>query len=631
MLLFKILRHCITLLAAIFIISCSESAPVPEAAPEKRPENPNPVDTRVDNKEEDDKDKDPPAGDPNAPNPAPVKPVDTSRQDFSAGGQGGSGGGGGAGSGSTNDGGVPRIGANGICGNGIQEVLPGAHNTCIYDLYGTTTNGVDGPSSLYFFANDTGLGYSIGVITEGTVGVERVGAIDFNAQGILYGVGERSSDSQSVLITIDCVSAQATIIGLTGIQTLYGPDAVITDIDIDSQGHLFAFADSTTNPNVLGLINPLTGAFSAIGPAGLAIANSELGNGIASAPFAADSLYHAGQVNVSTLNETTGVATTVDGIDFFPPADSNPRISAMDHNNFFNITYIAINDGSAPEENYVAKIDLTTGTTSYLPQGPLLAPGSLDGIAVNQHYEECDQGGASPESIPPLPAGTDCTENCQLFESDCADGLDNDRDGNIDCLDSDCDNQSCDDDLACTNNDVCVSTTCAGTANPCIDENPCSVDGNCIEPSGLCDFTELEDRPNFGDCEVDGLACTLGKCLDGEGPFCFEQNMALIPTEENGCLDGNPCSADACVETPIFEDVGPVTFNFAPDEELNTEAQCVYSSLEGTLCQPGSDPCVQGVCTLTGLGTESSPYDVECLDPQPRPCDIGVEASSSVY
>lgn len=618
-----VLRYC-PIIALSLIMGCDRSS-----APAGQ--NPAPVENKD---EEDNEDSQKPANE--TPPTLPTVPG-TQGEENKSGGEASSPGGGGQGGGGGGGGGRPGgtsqettfIGPNGVCGNGIQEVLPGSHVKCIYDLYGSTTDGPEGISSLYFIAKDTGVGYLIGAITENSVGVERIGALDFGADGTLYGVGERSSDDKSVFLSIDCETAQATIIGLTNIDTLYGSDAVISDIDIDSQGRIYAFSDSATDPNVLGLINESTGAFIEVGPAGVAVSAGEQGNGLASAPFASDTLYLAGETNLSSLDRTTGTATTVDGLEFFPPADSDPRISAMDHDAFTDITYVVINDPQLPplvknnlaplHDSYVATIDRSNGTTSFLPLGPQLAPLGLDAIAVNQHYEECDLGGGDPQNIPPIPEGADCTEACLVFESDCADGNDNDSDGSIDCVDPDCADQACDDELACTDADICLAGVCVGTANPCVDENPCSVDGICNEPSGECDYSQLEARPNFGDCEVDGSPCTIGKCIDSEGPQCFEQNRALISIEDNGCLDDNPCTGDGCIEIPVDEG-GPVSLmSLQPFEE--TIAQCVYDSLVGTLCQPDPESCFEGVCTLTGEGTPSSPYDIECLDLIPRDCD----------
>lgn len=617
----RVIFRCILIGLLYMTVGCKEPQEIKAAV--KAPAEPtNPVNNK------DEQDPNSPTG-PNSSNPNNSPPTTDTNGNNGPGGTGSSGGGGG--NNSTSGVSVAAVVPNAQCGNGIQEVQARASRQCIYDLYGTTTDGPDGPSSLYFFDKNTGVGFLIGTIIEQAVGVERIGAIDFSPDGILYGVGERTSDQKSVLLTIDCATAQATIIGETGVETL-GP-GTITDVDFDSLGRFYAFFDGSMSPNTLGIINPLTGAFTTIGSAGMAIPSNEIGNGIASAPFPNDSLYHAGSINLSTLDKSTGLATTVDGLDFSAPADSNPRINAMDNDAFVNVTYVAINDtdtllknnlDTAPDssENYVGIIDRSTGTVSFLPLGPQLAPAGLDGLAVNQHYEECDPGAVMlEENTLALPEGTDCTETCVLFESDCSDGEDNDSDGAIDCADPDCQNQSCDDDLACTTDDVCVNSVCVGTPNPCIDDNPCSVDGICLEPSGSCDYSQLEERPNFGDCEVDNSPCTIGKCVDDEGPFCFEQNRSLIPIAENGCKDSNPCTADSCVEFPVFDNeclTDVCTSSSRPD--INFEAECVYESLAGSVCQPTGEPCLIGICTMTGSGTPTSPYDVQCLNTQPFNC-----------
>ncbi|USN51334.1 MAG: hypothetical protein H6731_02705 [Myxococcales bacterium] len=544
---------------------------------------------------------------------------------------------------------------NGQCGNGEQEVYERSTRECIYDLYGTAITYYDvgatpplGNTGLYFFDKNTGVGFYIATISDGGSGVHDVMAIDFSPNGVLYGVGIQSSNSKSALMTIDCRTGLASIVGETGVEMI-GTGA-ITDIDFDSQGRLYAMFDNYSGADTLGIINPETGEFFAVGATG----TSESGNGIASAPFPNDTLFLAGNTNLSSLNKGTGAASMISALSFPPFLDEYPQIDAMDNDNFSDITYVAIRNASPPlnssannssaalDENYVGVIDRTSGEVSFLALGPQPAPSGLVGIAVNQRYEECDVLYAKSISekaldedpdklndVPMLPLGTSCTEGCLFVESDCADGIDNDGDGAIDCEDSDCENQSCDDGAACTLNDTCSSSVCLGQQNPCIDENPCTIDGICLEPSGLCDYSQLEEKPNFGDCEVDENLCTLGKCVDDEGIYCFEQNSALIPVNEGGCKDSNPCTADSCIEN---------SSSYVPTDEFtvmthpyqNKEAICIYESLAGSVCQPENDICSIGVCTMTGLGTPMSPYDVQCSNTQPFfPCgqinESGVE------
>src|SRR5256885_1125100 len=58
-------------------------------------------------------------------------------------------------------------------------------------------------------------------------------------------------------------------------------------------------------------------------------------------------------------------------------------------------------------------------------------------------------------------------------ELDCADGVDDDGNGQTDCADPNCQDQSCDDGDLCTLGDVCNGGTCGGSAASCNNPGPC--------------------------------------------------------------------------------------------------------------------------------------------------------------
>ncbi len=143
----------------------------------------------------------------------------------------------------------------GKCGNGVQEVLPGDRE-CKFRLYGSSNN-TNGSISLYgFHVRDHGEGELVGTITGG---LSKVYALDFDPQGVLYGLGERTSDSDIVYFSLDCVTAVATILGETG---LTAPSVSVTDMDFDSIGRLFAYVnDGAAAPpgDQLGIIDHVLG------------------------------------------------------------------------------------------------------------------------------------------------------------------------------------------------------------------------------------------------------------------------------------------------------------------------------------------------------------------------------------
>lgn len=537
-------------------------------------------------------------------------------------------------------------GPDGVCPNGVQEVLPD-NPDCIYDIYGTTTDGPNGPSQLIGFdLEQNGIGYDLGTITE----IHRVSAIDFAADGTLYAVGENDND-ESVLATINCRTAEATIIGLTE------APGNITDIDFDSFGRLFAYVKvSGANNDEAGIINPISGEYISLGVSGL----EDEGNGLGSTPFPADMLYHAGDNAVSIINKLTGVATPGPAIGFIAPADEDPRINAIDNDPFTNIVYVSIaDDDNGSSENYLAILNVFSGAISFLAAIPPEAPNGLDGIAVNRRFEECDPQAENPA----LPEGTACTEDCELIESNCEDQIDNDQDGLIDCEDPDCAGQSCNDENGCTINDICIASNgnfvCGGTPVDCeeIIGNECTMDV-CEEISdepgndnfkcnsmlrtpgegetlfGLCTPDEncAGPRNPDGSCPENEIIdfCIVGRCvleIEEVGPpsfVCEGAAKELVTVEEGGCIDGNSCTADDCEE-----DEGGIcdydSLEFCDDGNPCTLDDFCEVVVDELVCMPGipqtglscdddndctgPDTCDDGVCVGTPLEVET-----ECDD-----------------
>jgi len=140
----------------------------------------------------------------------------------------------------------------------------------------------------------------------------------------------------------------------------------------------------------------------------------------------------------------------------------------------------------------------------------------------------------------------------------------------------------CNDQSACTSDDVCEFGQCRGTALSCDDANACTIDScdpllGCQRLSIVCDdrnscTTDACDQalgcrvtPRSGACD-DGLACTAGDvCAAG---VCKPGAVT--------CDDDDPCTADVC------------------DAE------------EGCLNVPLA-PCPVGALTITAVGVNASP------------------------
>jgi WD40 repeat protein len=185
------------------------------------------------------------------------------------------------------------------------------------NIYGAAHIGRDGLSTLYKIDPASGFATMIGPI-----GFERVSAIDFGPDGNLYGTGERADGSNiHVFIAIDTASGAGTEIGPTGVEGL-GFGDTIADISFrNGDGALYAYLEAGDG---LGTIDPSTGAATALGSTGV----SCCGNGMAFS--STDTLLHANQSDLHSLNQSTGSATVVTALNYPPPADNFPRINAMD-------------------------------------------------------------------------------------------------------------------------------------------------------------------------------------------------------------------------------------------------------------------------------------------------------------
>ncbi|HYX92645.1 MAG TPA: hypothetical protein VE782_13870 [Myxococcaceae bacterium] len=131
----------------------------------------------------------------------------------------------------------------------------------------------------------------------------------------------------------------------------------------------------------------------------------------------------------------------------------------------------------------------------------------------------------------------------------CDTGVDEDRDGLIDCDDPDCEGKPCQDGDACTEFDVCKAGQCRGQPMQCTPLSSCFV-GGC--DAGACGFSVVPG----GSCS-DGDPCTAADvCLADGG--CAGTPTCVAPGEcwsaqcapDGGCLltvnTGQPCSTGTC-------------------------------------------------------------------------------------
>ncbi len=239
---------------------------------------------------------------------------------------------------------------------------------------------------------------------------------------------------------------------------------------------------------------------------------------------------------------------------------------------------------------------------------PTLAPGEWQ-VAVSGHDAADEvllcgltsvtvfQGAVAQAELLLVPA-----TRCATFETDCRDGLDDDQDGAVDCLDADCHDAPCEDGDRCTTGETCQEGLCAGgQPRVCDDGDLCTSDDcdpltGCTTTPRICDDEVL--------CTVDSCDPLLGCQVDPAGCEC---------RQDADCLDAETCTTDVC-------DLGTYT--------------CRHDPVEGhPACEDGDpctavDTCQQGACT-PGPWICECQTDQDCLDAEActtDTCDLGTHA-----
>ena len=508
------------------------------------------------------------------------------------------------------------------CGNGIQEVLPYnfMNPNCPYKLYATDSINPQTQSHLYAVNAYDGQVIDIGAIAQSGTGMQirRVTSLDFSPEGVLYALGtgtQNPYNNKSILMTIDCQTAQATVIGQTGVALATG--TALTDMSFNQYGQLFVYKkqspQNSVNEDRLGTINVSTGAYTEVGDPNFA--QAEIGNGLTFAEFPtypSQPLYQAGNFKLSKLDISTGMATPITDLIFFDPANNRPRTNGLEADFLTGIIYASINNKasgmSSPSENYLGTFNTTTGEFSFIKLPATLVQDGLDGLAFNRPYEECD--GATP-----VPTGCVCGGDCYLDETNCSDLIDNDFDGLIDCEDPDCDAQSCEDGDLCTTGESCSAGSCLGAvAIDCNDSESCT-DDTCDPSTGFC-----VNQGNDANLCTDSNQCTTDICLITG--TCQSTNVSNGTSCDDGqaCTSSDICTDGVCAGTPgiencangIDDDCDGLIDGLDPDcggeicdDGVDNDGDLLVDCLDtldcptGTTCQDDGNPCTDNTCLAT--------------------------------
>ncbi len=151
------------------------------------------------------------------------------------------------------------------------------------------------------------------------------------------------------------------------------------------------------------------------------------------------------------------------------------------------------------------------------------------------------------------------------------------------CLYSAITGPSCDDDNACTTNDICQTDGCVGTPLSCDDDNVCT-DDSCLPATG-CQHTDNTSPCSDDDVCTSGDVCEDGSCQPGAAVF-------------NCCHDVSDCDDD-----------------FACTTETCTNNLCQFALLncdDSNLCT--ADTCGAGVCGHSPLSSDVILYEEDFDD-----------------
>jgi hypothetical protein len=249
-------------------------------------------------------------------------------------------------------------------------------------LYGSAHAGNNGLATLYEIDALSGAATPVGPI-----GFERVGAIDFDANGMLYGIGERADGSnRTVLLTIDPLTGAGTEVGPPVITSSGGGHFDISFRNAGGALNLLAFSLSHACISLYQLDRD-TGFATEIGDN--IVCNS--GNGMAYSP--GDILFHANKDAGGTLY-TVDTFTGASGAPSVPlsyigfPAMLDPRPNAMEFDPCSGLAYLSVNDsvgGGVVGPNYLGTVDTSTGDVTFIGR----SVDGLDGLAIYSTEAVC--------------------------------------------------------------------------------------------------------------------------------------------------------------------------------------------------------------------------------------------------
>lgn len=224
-------------------------------------------------------------------------------------------------------------------------------------------------------------------------------------------------------------------------------------------------------------------------------------------------------------------------------------------------------------------------------------------------------------------------------ETDCADDVDDDGDGLKDCLDPDCDGQTCQSTNLCITGAVCVERACQGGTQVTCDSPPSCFQGAglCVAEVGcrylpdigqLCDdedpCTPVSQCTNTGACTGPRRVCDTpppgAECLEPIGACVSDGGCEYEPAIDAGCSDRDNCTIeDHCDDTAtcIGRRVECPPRECGTSSECTADGGCIYEAFApGSACSDGG-VCNTGATCLPPFPFVPSHFEVKDVPTPP--------------
>lgn len=190
-----------------------------------------------------------------------------------------------------------------------------------------------------------------------------------------------------------------------------------------------------------------------------------------------------------------------------------------------------------------------------------------------------------------------------MIETSCGNGLDDDGDGQGDCVDVDCTDRSCSTGNACVTGQSCSNGSCQGGQQVACDSPPsgCFMAlGVCVVDAG-CRYLAM---PGNG-CD-DGSDCTMSDRCDTSGACVGQSRQCTMPPPGQCWAMAGLCVADAgCTYQPSVGATCNDQENCTVDDRCDGDAGCTGTRVT---CAPRECSVPSGTCTADG-GCNYVPLD----------------------